>query len=515
MIEKNPFKEGYEFFEKNNGILVGTYCGAKYIHSVEDAIKKFQDDLINRASDYANLPNDKLKGFIAEVWHKNTYNIKATVRNTKYRATMPKSTDFASPDIEVSDGQKYSSKYYATAQQSVMEQAKSYWRRFNEDMAKRRAKGLPEINFEEWLKKRGLSSDEIDKFCSIYTGQGRIIPTEQLKAALELLKKKIAKEQMNRPELVAGYEETLKKLQDKIQTADGTASIPLSKEDAEKLAQMAKDGNVDLSQFGITTENLVDFVSIMKDSMKAGVTAAIITTVLKLAPEIYKSIDYLIKNGKIEREHFEAMGFSALSGGAQGFLNGTIAAALTSACKAGLLGAGLKSVDPSIIGTIVVITSNTIIDSYRLAAHKITKGEFINNLAKSIFVATCSIALGLAIQTLTPELPVLGFMIGSFIGSLGATFLYDQGHKILMSICRDTGFTCFGLVEQDYSVPKEVLEDLGIKIFNFAEFMPIPFEYKRFEFKRFEPKKFKYEKLNITILSRDIIAVDKIGYVLK
>ena len=47
-------------------------------------------------------------------------------------------------------------------------------------------------------------------------------------------------------------------------------------------------------------------------------------------------------------------------------------------------------------------------------------------------------------------------------------------------------------------------------MFNFAEFMPIPFEYKRFE-----PKKFKYEKLNITILSRDIIAVDKIGYVLK
>ena len=106
-------------------------------------------------------------------------------------------------------------------------------------------------------------------------------------------------------------------------------------------------------------------------------------------------------------------------------------------------------------------------------------------------------------------------MIGSFIGSLGATFLYDQGHKILMSICRDTGFTCFGLVEQDYSVPKEVLEDLGIKMFNFAEFMPIPFEYKKFEFKRFEPKKFKYEKLNITILSRDIISVDKIGYVLK
>ena len=123
-------------------------------------------------------------------------------------------------------------------------------------------------------------------------------------------------------------------------------------------------GNIDLSQFGITTENLVDFVSIMKDSMKAGVTAAIITAVLKLAPEIYKSIDYLIKNGKIEKEHFGAMGFAALSGGAQGFLNGTIAAALTSACKAGLLGASLKSVDPSIIGTIVVITSNTIIDSY-------------------------------------------------------------------------------------------------------------------------------------------------------
>ena len=36
------------------------------------------------------------------------------------------------------------------------------------------------------------------------------------------------------------------------------------------------------------------------------------------------------------------------------------------------------------------------------------------------------------------------------------------GKKKLISFCIDTGFTCFGLVEQNYELPEQVLKQLGI-----------------------------------------------------
>lgn len=88
-------------------------------------------------------------------------------------------------------------------------------------------------------------------------------------------------------------------------------------------------------------------------------TAATISLMLKVAPEIYKAISYLIKNGEIDGERFKKIGFAAVSGGAEGFIRGTVSSALTTCCKAGLLGETLKSVDPTIIGTVTVLTTTS------------------------------------------------------------------------------------------------------------------------------------------------------------
>lgn len=66
------------------------------------------------------------------------------------------------------------------------------------------------------------------------------------------------------------------------------------------------------------------------------------------------------------------------------------------------------------------------------------------------------------------EMSVLGFMLGSFVGSVVGSFAYNVGHNVFMSFCVDTGFTMFGLVDQNYELPDEVMEAVHkiIKIVN-------------------------------------------------
>ena len=83
-----------------------------------------------------------------------------------------------------------------------------------------------------------------------------------------------------------------------------------------------------------------------KEAFKSGLSAATISMVLAVGPEIYKAIDYLIKNGELEEKQFQRIGFAALKGGGEGFIRGTVSAAITIACKSGMLGEAFKSVCP-------------------------------------------------------------------------------------------------------------------------------------------------------------------------
>lgn len=508
---KIDFAGGWEYFQKTFG-GAGAFEGGMYVDKVCDAIKKLESDVSKMVYAHQNLGVDKLKGFMAEVWHGDTYNINAAVKNSKNSAKVLESTDFASVDIKVSDDGNYSLKYYKNGKDSAFEQAKTYWQRYNEDMATRRRNGNSEISFKDYLKQRNINESEINKFDSIYNGQMRLIPKDQLEAAKEFLERKIAKESAARPELVESYRETLKNLTDRIESSDGTESIPLTKDDAEKIARLAKEEGFDPSEFGISTENLIGFDEIMQQAVQSGLTAAVISCILKIAPEIYKSIDMLIKDGKISRAQFEKLGFAALSGSFQGFIRGSISAGLTVSFKAGLFGSTLKSIDPTIIGSLTVVAMNTIENSYKLATGKITKGEFAHDVSKDIFVTTCALSLGGIIQGLTPELPVLGYMLGTFIGSLGSSFLYDTGYSAFMSLCCDTGFTCFGLVEQDYKIPEDILKRAGFKLFDFTKFKTKQLEFNKFNNSKFEFKKFEYNTIRIDFLKRDVIEIAKIGY---
>ncbi|MCI6871621.1 MAG: hypothetical protein SPD91_08055 [Streptococcus hyointestinalis] len=92
------FRKGIEFFEKNNGALLGSTLGNQYIDRVETEINKTVESLNNNfSSNGASIST--LKGYVAEFWHAGTFNIKASIKGSNHRLVVDKSHDFGSVDV--------------------------------------------------------------------------------------------------------------------------------------------------------------------------------------------------------------------------------------------------------------------------------------------------------------------------------------------------------------------------------------------------------------------------------
>lgn len=496
------FEEGYEKFIKSIG-AEGVFESKAYIRNVEKEI----ETLKNNMNQFKGFKTDtsQLKGDIAEFWHSGTHNIDAAVKGLESKTQVIRSHGFASADIDSNFGSRYGLKYYSTASDSAKQQAKSYFEIYKQQ-------GKSGKTFIEFLSERGISEEEVLMHDPVYNGQIRIIPKEQLEDAIEFLKRKIQEESLKRPELVNKYEETLNKLSDRIRSNKGSESIPLSEVEAKEIANMAKEGGFEPEKFGITTEELIKFKHIMQQSLKAGLTAGTISLVLRVAPEIFKAIEQLLSENKISKEQFKKMGFAAFQGGTEGFVRGTISAAITTACLSGSLGTTLKTVDPSLIGAITVVTMNTIQNAIKLSLNTMSKSEFVNCCMRDLFITTCSVFAGGLTQGII-EIPVFGYMLGSFVGSIVGSFCYDKGYSIFISFCADSGFNFFGLVEQNYDIPSEILESIGIRVFEYEKLDFERLNLEKLDLERFAQETFDYETLEITFIRRGVIGVNKIGYI--
>lgn len=499
------FEDGYKFFSESAAGIVGAETSGVYVETIEKEINNLVKDL--NAFESFKTPSKMLKGDIAEFWHSDTFNIKAAVNDSDSRAFVDRSHDFASTDVSSNFGNRYGLKFYSDGQSSANAQATSVFQRFKEYQT---SGGKDSI--DKFLKDRGYSDVDSVLNDPIYAGQIRVIPRDQLEEATKWLNEMIAKESSRRPEQMYRYEETLKMLTDRLKDSDGVESIPLSKDEAEALATLAKKGEINAEDIGLTPRQLVKFENIMQQACKAGVTAATISLMLKVAPEIYRAISYLVKNGEINAEQFKKIGFAAISGSAEGFIRGSVSSALTTCCKIGLLGEFAKSVDPTIIGTVTVLTMNVVKNAFEVAAGKKTKSQLSGELVRDMYVSALSLACG-GITQAAIEIPVLGYLIGSFVGSLLGSFTYHIGQKAVISFCVDSGFTFFGLVDQDYTLPKELIKEIGIGTFDYETFDIETFQPDSIKFDTFEADTFEPNSLDITFLRRGVIGVTKVGYV--
>lgn len=469
------FEEGYTYFAKNASAYAAATMSDSYVTNVNEEIDKLIKDL--NSFEGFKTASKILKGDVAEFWHAGTFNINSALKDSSHRAFVDRSHAPASTDISTNFGDKYGLKYYSDGQASA------------------KAQSVSVLNVP------------------IYKGQIRIIPRDQLEEATKYLERIIRTEAVRRPEQVPRYQETLDMLTDRLSDSKGAESIPLSKKEASELATLAKQGKINADELGLTTEELVKYNYVIQQAFKAGLTAATISIVLKVAPEIFKSIDYLLKNGKINAEQFKKIGFAAVSGGAEGFIRGSISSALTFSCKEGLLGGALKSANPPIIAAVTVITMNVISNAFQVALGKKTRRQLSEEFIRNMYISACSLIGGGVSQALI-EIPILGYMLGSFIGSIFGSFTYNLGSKAVLSFCVDSGFTMFGLVEQDYTLPKEIIEQIGIETFDYETFEYGTFKTESFSYDTFGTETFEPDTLDITFLRRGVIGVSKVGYVL-
>lgn len=503
------FEAGFRAFAENAGVSLSALEGGDYINDVERSIAELATNL-NKFSAYGT-GIEQLKGNVAEYWHSGTFNIKATVEGSKAQTRVPASAGrntlinptLGSSDITSNFGMKASLKYTA---HSAKDQAKTLNERYNEYLAQPRSG--KSMTYDEYTV--GISNN--DPNAPLYLGQVRLVPSDQLEEAKVFLQRAIAKESTIRPEQALRYQETLDLITDKLDNGKGITSIPLEESEAKQIATEVKKAGFDPTKWGLTTEELITWKAIMSEAVNAGLSAAVISIVLEVAPELVKTISKALSDGEVDSNDFKCIGFAALKGSTLGFIRGGIASAITIACKAGKFGSSMKNVNPTVIGAVVALTMNTIQNATLMAFGKVSRHEFAYECLQNLFTTSSALAIGSLLQLLLPSIPVFAFMLGSFIGSIIGSILYNAAYGCAISFCVDTGCTFFGLVEQDYLLSEDTLREIGIDVFEYEKFQPQSFVPDYFEIDSFELEKFEPERISITFLRRGVIGVMCVGY---
>ena len=153
---------------------------------------------------------------------------------------------------------------------------------------------------------------------------------------------------------------------------------------------------------------------------------------------------------------------------------------------------------------------NTLKDSFLLAKGTLTKDEFTYNLQRNIFVTACGLGGGAVLQACLPMIP-FAYLLGNFVGSMVGSFAFVAYDKAVLSYCVSSGSTFFGLVNQDYTLPDEVLREVGVSLFEYEKELPNESTFNTFNFNQYVPN--TYNASMISILRRGVIGVRQIGYV--
>ncbi|ALC89216.1 hypothetical protein AM500_05015 [Bacillus sp. FJAT-18017] len=471
----DSFKEGYRHFVKNSSGFKGVNHSFEYVNQVQREIDKTIAEMSKTVTQRLNANDATTKGFVAEDWHAGTFNADVVAKGGKdIYASVDKSNN-PIKDIDIFNkgtSSSWQSKYYKSA----------------EDTAKE------------------LSNPK-------YNNVGKVAPSDQIAedGIRTAAQKQALRNSETRHEVAEAYQHTANYARSVIEE-NGYSSRGLSDREALKIVEEIKNGTFDPKKYGLTTEDFVKVEYVIQQSLKAGVTAAALTAIIKVTPEIYKIIMSMIEQGYIEKDQLIQAGFITLDSSVEGFIRGSIAAAITATLKSGLAGETLKSIDPSMISLGTILVMNAIHNSFKVATGRMKPVEFVDACARDLVVSSFALIGGSVSQGLI-QIPVFGFMLGSFLGSIVGSFVYDAGKRVCLSFCIESGFTFFGLVKQDYVLPKEVIVSLGLKVFEYERFIFNPPDIKQSEPNKFSYKKFEPNTININILRRGVIGVNKVGFV--
>ncbi|XWN36818.1 MAG: hypothetical protein ROO71_12755 [Balneola sp.] len=395
---------------------------ANWISQIQDAIKSSNLEIDNVLGSYSNNSIGQLGGFYAEAYHPGSFNINAAKNQSSFNTFREGSTANGSSDIGTSWGEKYGAKYNNTHQRSLGRQAE-------------------------------VSSNQ--EGTSKYSGQERLIPSDQLTDAQKAARDKVAKElSEENAETAARYKETGDRLTDRLRAPDGTESKPLTKPDADQWAKDAKNGNV--RHFEIQNEVLLR--EHLTQIGKAAGGAAAISVAIQAAPIIVSGINKLVRNQDYTASAFgrEVGTWAKEQGGAialDTFTKASLGGALSTAQQLGHLSGPLASASPATLGGIAVVSVESIKALWAWQNETCTGEQALSQ--SFVCGAKTAVALqGAAIgQTIIP-IPVVGAIVGSLAGS----FLAEQG---MQSMSNTTTITLLQELDKNFALHQKHVKILA------------------------------------------------------
>lgn len=516
MIDRRELEKGWLYAGMIYGAQNADYIGHYYVMDVANAIDELER-AINTYSGSAKA-NPQLGGEIAEEWVANTFNIKSIAAESTHRAFVEKSNKHASVDVSTNFGEEYSLKYLKYANQSVKAQTKNVIQNYHEYLyqAKTNMTKSP-MTFEEYLSRYDYSNDMEELLMSVYKGQGRIIPSDQLEDGIRKLRQLIATESArggdHRLANLRNYQETLQALSDRIKDTDGIESIPLSKEESHVIAELCKRGDFHPKDFGISLDSEISREYILNQALKGGTTAAVVTLAIQLVPTMLELISYLSKMKKIDPVQFKNVGLNALSVGSKGFIIGGLSCGIYTACRAGKLGVNLSHVRPGVIGTIAALTFNVMAESFQYAKGSLDTRKYRHIMTRDLMISAASITGGSISVVALPIMNALSFVIGSMVGSVIASITISAGERILLSFCEDTGFTLFGVVKQDYTLPENFFKEMGVNRIQLNRIKLNKVQPSTVSLHVASPSYIRPNLIDIQVLKRGVISFNTVGYI--
>ncbi len=463
-----------------------------------------------------NLGAEQLQGFVAEIFHTQTYNTDIHLNKSNIAfAERPNVNTLGSGDV-ITTEKAYNLKSYKSASATIDAITETPMDRYQSLRNKAERHGKTYKSADEFLEKRNIDEDSVYK--SIYHGQGIVVAADKLKDVQKGIEQRIRVLQMNQDAQsklqIENLMEVRANLSDVIRDNAGNESIPLSHEHATKLAYAAKNGEIDkklLNECGLDKIDEINAQAIAASALKAGLSAATLSLMISIAPTIVNGISMLISEGEIDAEALKEGGIEALPTAAKSFLSGSVTAAFNACCQTGKFGAELLDADPMILSAMVVVTINTVGVGMKFASGRIDKAEMAREIMQMYVTTAFSTGGGYLLTALCEGFP-FAYMMGSFIGGIIGGLVYSAGEKLFLSFCIDSGCTFFGLVDQNYTLPERVIEELGLEQFLFDQLEIDAFQYDVFETENFSIDSFSYAKFGIEILRRDLIGVSAIGY---
>jgi hypothetical protein len=462
------FEDAYYRSSKDFAGVSGALQSAVFVSDVQVAIDKAVEALAKEATHRTNVAADYTKGNLAEVWHAETLNVSAVVKGQDRVWAEALGTNKPGQDVAYGDGSSISYaelKYYKDGETTA------------------RQLGNP-----------------------AYSNSQKIVPSDQLAAVIDESNRQAIKNQDSRPEVSAAYQHTADTVNDHIEVGEAS-SKPLSEVNAKSMASDFKqDGSIDSDAYGLNTESFVEWSDIFRESGSAALNAAAFSAALTAAPHIYRIISHCIASGELDIALIRKGAGQVLSNSSTAGLRGALAAVITGSCQAGLMGKSLKGVSPSAIGMATAMALNSIENSWRYAQGSLSGRELAFNSSRDA-VALMMGAGGAALGQMIIPLPVLGALIGNLVGStlgsLGVTYANDK----VLGICVESGWTFWGLVEQSYAVPEDVLHAAGFDLFAQQTFATKPFAMASFNVQQF-----KTARMEFTLLWRGVVGFNAVGY---